>query len=372
MYYEKADFRLRERSIEMIKSIEFINKLHLKIFQSNIDLFKELKGKVIFITGGTGFFGKWLASYLKFLNEEKFLEIRVIFLTRETKEKYVEEYPHIYKHSLFEFISGDLAKGIEIEKHQLKNINYVIHAATSTDQPMINTRPWELKSNVVEGSNKLFNLFSETNIEQFLFLSSGAVYGNKLNSYVSEEQPVSLKSDEILFSYAWAKSYTEHLGFLQTRKHSTFPFLVARGFTFYGPFMPLNGNYAAGNFFRDAIDKKEIVVESDGTALRSFMFIPDLVSALFHILLRNGDTKIFNVGSSLPISIKELAYLVGEVANVPVKILGKEKKGLAANYYVPETNKLKEILNFRELWTLREGLESSYEYYVQLKKMVNK
>ncbi|WP_290705486.1 NAD-dependent epimerase/dehydratase family protein, partial [Amphritea sp.] len=83
------------------------------------------KNKRVFLTGGTGFFGKWILESFIYLNKVKKLNIKVLILSR-SPEKFCEDYPQFSNHDFFSFIKGDIRDFSNVSE----NYDLIIHAAT--------------------------------------------------------------------------------------------------------------------------------------------------------------------------------------------------------------------------------------------------
>ena len=100
-------------------------------------------------------------------------------------------------------------------------------------------------------------------------------------------------------------------------------------------------HFAIGNFIRDALWRDEILVQGDGTAVRSYMDQRDLAHWLLALLEHGKPGEAYNVGSDEAISIADLAHLVRDVVSPgkPVRILGKSMGNSERNRYVPDVSK---------------------------------
>jgi dTDP-glucose 4,6-dehydratase/UDP-glucose 4-epimerase len=163
------------------------------------------------------------------------------------------------------------------------------------------------------------------------------------------------RSAEFIISY-----YAELYGF---------DYVVARCFSFIGPSLPLDIHYAAGNFIRDALTKDSINIFGNGTQVRSYLDIRDLVVWLLTLTTENNNSKIYNVGSNYEISIENLAYLIRDIVapSKSVEIQNKVENNtgnFVRSWYVPNIEKAKKDFNLN-VWT---SLETSIEYmYSKLK-----
>jgi dTDP-glucose 4,6-dehydratase len=271
-----------------------------------------LRGKTVVLTGGTGFIGRWLVETFDFLNEAHSLGARMFAVSRTPKPPMIgwNELPDRF--------------------------DLVIHGATPSFEELAKGDA-ALFNEAVELTRTLLDRAERAGAQRFLYLSSGAVYG-----------PPS--------AYGETKRVSESLC-----AQSSIDTVIARGFAFIGPPIPLNGKFAAGNFLKNALDAEPIDVRGDGTPLRSYMYMSDLAIWLWTLLLQ-GD-GVYDVGSEVEVSIAELACEAAKLANVPVTIHGRAIPGKPAQRYVPSTARARNELGLRETIDWRTALRKTYDWY---------
>jgi dTDP-glucose 4,6-dehydratase len=133
---------------------------------------------------------------------------------------------------------------------------------------------------------------------------------------------------------------------------------IARCFAFAGPGLPLDANFAIGNFIRDAMAGRPIEIAGDGTPLRSYLYAADLAVWLWTILLRGASLEALNVGSERAVSIAELARVVAATLRpgLAVKIARAAEAGVAPARYVPATERARGRLGLVETVGLEEAV----------------
>jgi UDP-glucuronate decarboxylase len=310
---------------------------------------------MIFVTGGTGFFGRALLRHWMAMKEVGSFSEDVGILTRSPKV-FLDSFPEFSKLSWLKLFEGDvleystLPKNIEIDR--------IIHAATESTNGAFLT-PYKTYNDITTGTNNILNFAVQNNVRRFLLTSSGAVYGPQPDSIDKISEDYLGRADPLLPSsaYGFGKSAAEHLCCLYRDKYDL-QTVIARCFAFVGPDLPLTAHYAMGNFINDALYGAEINVEGDGTPLRSYMNQSDLAHWLLCIFDKGLAGHAYNVGSDEAISISDLAYLVRDILspNKQVIFAGKSNLYQGRNTYVPDISRAKSELGLRVRISLRESI----------------
>lgn len=309
----------------------------------------------LFVTGGTGFFGKALLRHWKNGGELGHGSgMHVTLLSRDPLA--------------FEKKYGDLLAGLNVGLHQgdmmnpssLPNdpsITHVLHAATdSTLGPKL--KPLDRYDQIVDGTRHMLDFAVKHQVRRLLLTSSGGVYGVQPPAMEQMTEDYLGMPDPMLPSsaYSLGKRVAEHLCALY-QENFGLETVVARCFAFVGPDLPLDVHFAIGNFIRDALHNDEIVVGGDGTPVRSYLYQDDLASWLMAMLQKGQAGRVYNLGSDEAITIAELAYLVRDLVapNKPVRIMNQPDPTHKKNRYVPCVARAKTELGL----TVRVGLKQA-------------
>jgi dTDP-glucose 4,6-dehydratase len=145
----------------------------------------------------------------------------------------------------------------------------------------------------------------------------------------------------------------------------SFDAIIARLFAFVGPLLPLNSNYAIGNFIRDVLRGGPVRITGDGTPYRSYLYAADLAIWLWTLLLRGRSVHPYNVGSPHALTITDLAKAVVRVAGAGsvIETAGAPVPGLPVLRYVPETTRAEKELGLRVHVSLDDGIRRTSSWY---------
>jgi dTDP-glucose 4,6-dehydratase len=308
---------------------------------------EELRGKSLFIMGGTGFFGKWLLAALRHADSERDLGLRITVLSRNPA-RFLEQHPSWASWQILKFQQGHVADFRLGEDRY----DYILHAASDTMAFTLSSEEKERSRAIIDGTRRVLELARKSSARRMLYVSSGAVYGAAAGkSSGAAEDDYTLAQP--LTPYAEAKREAERLC-----GESGLDFVTARAFAFLGPYLPLDTHFAAGNFLRDAVRGGPIFVRGDGTAQRSYLHPADLVVWLLRILLRGERTHAYNVGSDEVTSIAQLAHLIAEMVNpaAEVTIQSAQPQG-SHNVYLPDIRRARTELHLDVTIPLRDAID---------------
>jgi len=306
---------------------------------------EELRGKSVFITGGTGFFGKWLLAGLCHADADLGLGLHLTVLSRDPAS-FLRRHPEAAQVPTLRFEQGHVADFSFVDHRY----DYILHAATDTTAFTTDAEESERSRAIVEGIRGMLDLARNCGA-RLLNVSSGAVYG------AFAGQPSGAKEDDYVLAhpltpYAEAKREAEQLC-----AESGVDFVTARAFAFLGPYLPLDAHFAAGNFLRDARRGGPILVRGDGTALRSYLYPADLVVWLLRILLRGQRARAYNVGSDEAVTTAQLARRIADAVRPATQVVIQSVQPHGPqNIYLPDIHRARAELNLDVAIPLQDAI----------------
>ncbi len=321
--------------------------------------FLQLRGARLFITGGTGYIGRWLVEALCHANDTLNLNLKMTVLTRNATN-FVKLCPHLASNPCLTLLTGDV-RTFTTSYHRY---SHFIHAATAVADPESALGTFDVTS---AGTKHVLDFAVACDAKRFLNLSSGVVYGRQQtsDSPLSESMLSSINVTDHNNAYALGKIASEWLGNTYAKTYG-FHFSSARVFGHIGPNMPLDAHFAAGNFMRDAIHGETITITGDGSPIRSYMYSTDLVTWLIAILVRGEAGASYNVGSDQAVSFRELADLMIKIVcenSGNITVLGQTTPGLAPSYYIPDISLASKTLGLSIQVPLEVAIAKTASWY---------
>lgn len=332
-------------------------------------LWDAARGQDIFVTGGTGFFGRWIVESFAYVNERQALGARMTVLTRDPAAAMARA-PAAAANPSITFVRGDV-RTLTREKiaGQLKHghsgaFRFLIHAAMDS---VGQTDPVSTFDTIVDGTRAVLDFAVASGTERLLFTSSGAVYGAQPPdlTHVPETYAGAPDCARAASAYGEGKRAAELLCACYHATHPSLRPVIARCFAFVGPFLPLDAHFAIGNFIRDAMRGGPISVGGDGTPYRSYLYAADLAVWLWTLLFRGSAAQPYNVGSEEDVTILKLASTVAGCfpSRPDVTLARQPAPGVSPSRYVPSTSRAARELGLATLIPLQEAISRTAAWH---------
>ena len=312
-----------------------------------------LTGKRVVVTGGAGFIGTTLARRLVDANEIVALDN----LHRDTLGGTA-----LAEHPNFTFVEGDVLDAPFLTD-VVRGATHVVHAAAIAGVDTVIESPVRtMRVNLIGTYNTLeAALATKDSVERLIEFSTSEVFGTY--AFKVDELHVTTQGSvgEARWTYAVSKLAGEHLAHAY-HDELGLPTVSVRPFNVYGPGQ-IGGAIRA--FIETALAGKDLVIHGDGSQIRAWCYVDDMVEALLLALEHpNAVGESFNVGNArsavtiydLALRIKRLTGLDGELKFQPLHYSDVELR-------IPNVDKARDLLGFEAKVDLDEGLERTIAWY---------
>lgn len=311
--------------------------------------------KKILVTGGTGFLGSHLCS---FLLKKGFY---VICLDNNFTGS-IDNIKELKSHSNFEFIRHDVTIPLYIE------VDEIYHLACPASPRAYQYNPIKTIKTSIMGTLNMLGLAKRLNVK-ILLTSTSEIYGDPHVSPQSENYWGNVNTLGPRSCYDEGKRCAETLMMEYYKQHKV-QIRIVRIFNTYGQNMDKEDGRVVSNFINQCLDGKDITIYGCGSQTRSFCFVSDTIRALF--LVMNSD-KIgpFNIGNPNEMTILSLAktikQLSGSKSNIIHSIPLPENDPMVRK---PDITKIQKELNWNPIISLAEGLTQTISYFQEQKEII--
>lgn len=333
---------------------------------NNLESLESIKNSTLIVTGGTGFLGSWISEVIIYLNETQGFNIKLYLLSRnQTKMA-----RHFSTKKFVNLIEEDVLDVFELPA----DINYVIHAAADPDTRCHLNDPITVIDTIVRGTETILSASMRLNgLRRILHISSGLVSGvAEINQKdISENQMNSFNCNSSSSVYAEAKRCSEAI-VASYRSLYKLPLVIARPFTFLGPYQKLDKPWAINHFMRDAFNGGPIRILGNENTKRSYIYGADAAVWMLHILLRGMIGSAYNVGGDTGFTLKEIAKKVISVFPNPIKIQTElsQENFPPANSFVPDTSFARKNLELKLSTSIDTAIQKTVNWYCEGNKNI--
>ena len=250
-------------------------------------------------------------------------------------------------------IKGDIRDKREVNELAGK-ADTIIHTAAQISVKKSMEDPVFDAENNINGTLNLLEAARRSDIGRFIYISSAAVYGKPVSLPINEEHPT-----KPLSPYGLSKLTGERYAMLY---HSLYglPVVCLRPFNIFSPRQRSDSPYSGviTKFIEKVRRDKNPVIFGDGEQTRDFVYIEDIVEAIFNTMEnKKAVGEVFNIGTGNQTRIKELAETIIEVCDK--KLVPEFAPGLKGDIResYADIAKAKKMLGYRPKYSLEQGLE---------------
>lgn len=266
---------------------------------------EQLRDATVLISGASGMAASYIVYTLQHLNDTENLNIRIAALVRNIGRARSRLGAALDRPDTV-LLAQDVCDPITFDGP----VDCIFHAASPASPKNFAANPiGTLDANTL-GTRNLLELARQKHAKKFMLLSSAEVYGRASGEApLGEETPGVLESMAARACYpegkrvaeAYCAAYAQQYGL---RCHA------ARIAHMYGPSMDREDGHVVAEFIRHALDGQDITLKSDGSLRRAYVYVSDVASGLFTMLLR-GEAPVYNItNEDQVVSIRELAQAV--------------------------------------------------------------
>jgi UDP-glucose 4-epimerase len=312
-----------------------------------------LTGKRILMTGGAGFIGTSLARRLVQENE-------IVILDNLHRDSLTGT--ALAEHPNLRFVEGDVLD-LPLVRELAARATHVVHmAAIAGVDKVLESRVRTMRVNLIGTYNVLEAAHEAGSIERLVDFSTSEVFGT--HAYKVEETHVTTQGSvgEARWTYAVSKLAGEYLS------HSYFdeyglPAASVRPFNVYGPGQV--GSGAIHHFTARALAGEDLVIHGDGSQIRAWCYVDDVVEALLTILEREEAVgQVFNVGNPRSVvTVFDLASRIRRIAGSESEIVFRPLHYTDVEMRIPNVDKARKLLAWEPHVDLDEGLARTIAWY---------
>jgi UDP-glucose 4-epimerase len=236
----------------------------------------------------------------------------------------------------------------------LQHVDCVYHLAARVSVPESILYPRDYNDVNVGGTVAVMEAVRDAGVKRVVLASSGAIYGTQRKQPVSEKTIPNPDSP-----YAVSKLASEHYVFTIGALYDI-ETVALRIFNAYGPgqFVPASHAPVIPQFLKQALGGGSLVVFGDGNQTRDFVYIDDVVDALFATATASDvNRRIINVGSGREVSINELVGKVAQAIGHEVNPLYSQANSGGVSRLAADIGLARQMLGYSPKVDLDEGLK---------------
>jgi UDP-glucose 4-epimerase len=312
-----------------------------------------LAGKRILVTGGAGFIGTTLARRLVDANE---------IVALDNLHRDAVSGSDLLEHPNYRLVHGDVLDP-EAVREAAEGATHVVHAAAIAGVDTVLESPVRtMRVNLIGTYNVLEEAITLPGLERFVDFSTSEVFGTHAINVQEGNVTTTGSVGEARWTYAVSKLAGEHMAHAY-HDELGLPTATVRPFNVYGPGQIGGGAIRA--FIEAALDGRDLEIHGDGSQIRAWCYVDDMVEGLLLCLERpEAVGHTFNIGNARStVTIYDLAQRVKRLTGCPGEIVHKPLHYTDVEIRIPNVSKAREQLGFEAQVDLDEGLARTIAWY---------
>jgi UDP-glucose 4-epimerase len=313
-----------------------------------------LQGKRILITGGAGFIGTTLARRLVGANE---------VLALDNLHRDALSGTELAEHPSFSFRQGDVLDA-DVVTELARGATHIVHCAAIAGVDTVLESPVRtMRVNLIGTYNVLeAALATRETVERVIDFSTSEVFGTY--AFKVDETHVTTQGSvgEARWTYAVSKLAGEHMGRAYYDEYAI-PMVSVRPFNVFGPGQIGGGAIRA--FIEAALDGRDLVIHGDGSQIRAWCYVDDMVEGALLCLEHPGAVgESFNIGNARSaVTIFDLASRIKRLTGCPGEIRFQPLHYTDVELRIPNVDKARQVLGFDAKVELDDGLARTIAWY---------
>lgn len=277
----------------------------------------RLQNQSVMITGTSGLICSAVTDILIRYNETHDSKIQ-IYAAGRNEYTMKDRFSVFFNRDYFHFVYYD---SLRTDNRFDFHCDYIIHGAANSSPKRIINEPVETMLGNFIGVKYLLDFAKETEAKRMLYISSSEVYGKKARN--GSAHPDDYGYIDILVprnSYSIGKQAAETLCISYANEYGLNPVIIRPGHI-YGPTANKTDDHISSEWAYDVANGKNIIMKSDGSQIRSYVYCLDCASAILKVLLCGKPCKAYNISNPVSvISIKTMAELLCKAGGVKLNL----------------------------------------------------
>ena len=335
-----------------------VEQRDINIILSNPIDWEKFRNKTILVTGATGRLGMYLVEALNKADIDWNLNLRIIAMAR-SREKLEKVFEQSLKLPNIIPLIQDITAPMQLDG----SVDYIFHTAGAASPKDFTDNPVDTLWGHVKGTRNVLELARLKGSSKVLYISTVEIYGDwKSEELISETDMGPMKCDDARKCYPEAKRLCETMLASYEAQYKV-PYVGVRLCHTFGPGIALEDGRSFAEFLQNVINGEDIVLQTDGSAVRTYTYVADAVGAML-LAVTKGDEHYYNVANlENLISTRDLAELIAGLDpkhNVKVTFANQNGQKLKFLNYKLGIMNVDRIMKLG--WRPQVGLEDAFRW----------